>query len=436
MSQLPPHSLEVERATLSVILIEPKALDTVSDTLKPEHFYSDGHRRVYEACLALNEAGTPIDVTTVGTYLRDQNRLQQVGGIQYLMELLGEAQNVKNIEAYAKTLAEKWRLREAITIGHNLAAEGYTTDEPEKLLQRVESSLQTLSSTQSHSNMATFGKVLLATFADYNRLKTTGVLPGMRTGFRAVDAITGGFHKGDLTVLAARPGMGKTAFALQLATNIKNTIVFSLEMPAKQLVMRVMCGEAKVSVTRARNGLTTDEETYRIIHACDKLAREIGRTIWIDDTPAPTLMDIRARTRRIQATAQVDFVVIDYLQLMSGRDGARSREQEISEISRGLKGMAKELNVSVLALSQLNRAVENRSDKRPMLSDLRESGAIEQDADNIAFIYREGYYNKNAVDTRVTEIIYAKQRNGPTDTALVDFDGERTRFEPRLEERY
>ncbi|EYF01877.1 replicative DNA helicase [Chondromyces apiculatus] len=448
--RVPPHDLQAEAAVLSAILLDGAALDRVLEILKPEHFYSDANGRIYEAAQELAQAGTPIDVVTVSSWLRDRERLQQIGGAGYLAMLADATPAVTHVAAHANVVREKWRLRQVIATCQRVAAEGYgDVGDVKAFVDGAEQSLYELARAAKRSSTQTVATALQTAFDKIVAAAERGdVITGVATGFRKFDALTAGQHDGELTVVAARPGMGKTSFVLNLAVNVaspeegskrpaQGVAVFSLEMPGDQLAQRMVCSEGRVDVARARQGLLQPPDWRRLTEAATYLS---ALPLWIDDDPSLGLLELRAKVRRIQAeynrppTAEdpgrrLALVVVDYLQLMVARAGAANREQEISEISRGLKRLAKELGVPVIALSQLSRAVESRADKRPLLSDLRESGAIEQDADTVVFIYRDEYYNAETTTAQgIAELIVAKQRNGPTGRLLLRFAASCTRF--------
>ncbi|MBX3227240.1 MAG: replicative DNA helicase [Labilithrix sp.] len=448
-------------------MLDPSAMDKVIE-LKPEHFYSEAHRRIFEACLELKQVGSPVDVVQVSSFLKDRQRLAQVGGMPYLGQILDSAPVVANVAAYARTIHEKYRIRQLILACQRVAAQGYGDyGDPQAFIDGAEQAVYNLARTSSKQSVEKLLDVMKKAFAKLNEAVARGDrITGVSTGFERFDRQTSGLHEGDLTILAARPGMGKTSFVLNIATNAAKprhnelagddkekwdtpgvgVAVFSLEMPREQLANRMVCSEARVDVSKMRTGFLGPQDWNKLTQAASMLG---SLPIWIDDSPGLTLLDLRSKVRRLQSefdvrdengkkVRKVGLVIIDYLQLMKGRDGVASREQEISEISRGLKALAKELELPVVALSQLNRAVEQRSEKskRPMISDLRESGAIEQDADNIVFIYRDDYYNADSPEANVAEIIVAKQRNGPTGTVKVRFDKQWTRFDNLAEGEY
>jgi len=464
--RVPPHDLDAEAAVLSAILLSREALDRVLEILKPEHFYSDANGRIYEAAQALALSGTPIDIVSVASFLRDRERLAQIGGPAYLAQLADATPAVAHVGAHAQAVYEKWRLRALIATCQKVAAEGYgDVGVVQEFIDGCEQDIYQLARTAQSTSVQPINQVLRAAFQQITAAAERGDrITGISTGYEKLDGKTAGLHAGDLMIIAARPGMGKTSFVLNMAVNVASprtvaspgpneaghgverqepgfgVCVFSLEMPREQLAVRMVCSEGRVDVGKVRQGMLGPEDWRRLTEAASYLS---SLPIWIDDTSALGVLELRAKVRRIQAEynreatptsaeRKVGLVVVDYLQLMKGRDGVNSREQEISEISRGLKQLAKELSVPVIALSQLNRAVETRTtkDKRPQLSDLRESGAIEQDADTIIFIYRDEYYNPETTNSKgIAELLISKQRNGPTGKVLTRFTASCTRFD-------
>ena len=467
--RVPPHDLEAEAAVLSAVMLDQQALDKVNEFLRPEHFYSEAHRRIYEACVELSLRGQAPDVVQIGSWLRDHDRLSQVGGMAYLTQVLDAAPAVANVASYGRTIHEKWRIRNLIVACQRVVAQGYGGyGEAQHFIDGAEQAVYDIARTEQSNTVRTMKELVRDAFERIDRAAKRGVrLTGTPTGFDRYDRLTSGLHDGELTIVAARPGMGKTSLVLNMAVNVASpqqyekaddpndrweepghgVVVFSLEMPREQLVQRMLCSEARVDVGRLRTGMLSPSDWDKLTPAASHLS---SLSIWIDDSPALGILELRSKVRRLQAEVdrvdpesgekkrRLGLVIVDYLQLMRGRENAASREQEISEISRGLKQLSKELSIPVIALSQLNRAVETRSEKskRPQLSDLRESGAIEQDADNICFIYRDEYYNKESADRNVAELIIAKQRNGPTDTVRVRFDAQYTRFDNLAEGEY
>lgn len=439
---------------LSAVLLERDALDRVQEILAREHFYSPANRWIYEACLALAAEAQPIDAVTVGGWLKSRDRLMEIGGVPYLARIVDAVPAVAHLEAYAKIIREKWRVRAVISTCQRLAAEGYgDVGGVQGFVDGAEQAIYEIARSPETSAVVSIQEAIKSAFGKIQEAARRGSrITGTATGYYGLDDLSSGLHAGDLVILAARPGMGKTSFALNIAVNVaaptlvqaedgngeveepgSGVAVFSLEMPRDQIATRLVCSEARVDVGKVRKGLLTGSDWSALTQAASWLSQ---LPIWIDDTAAITVLDLRYKVRRIQADLarqekKLGLVVVDYLQLMKGRDGVHSREQEISEISRGLKQFAKELKVPVIALSQLNRMVETRAgkDKRPQLSDLRESGAIEQDADMILFIYRDEYYNKESSEKGMAEIIVAKQRNGPTGKARLKFIHACTRFD-------
>jgi replicative DNA helicase len=469
--RVPPSDLDAEGAVLSAVLLEPDAFDRVQEILRPEHFYADANRRIYEAILDLQTNGKPVDVVSVAGWLRDKGRLAQVGGTPYLAQLSDATPAVAHIEAHARTIREKWRVRQVISTCQHFAAEGYgDTGDVQAFVDRAEQAIFDIARIPESSSVVPVKDAIHTAFKILgDAQRRGGGITGIETGFTQLDRQCAGLHAGDLYIVAARPGMGKTAFVLNIAVNVAKprqvdvgaepspyleapveepgygVLFCSLEMPREQLAARLLASEAHVDMGRIRSGRMQRDDWNKLTDAASRLSRV---PLWLDDTPALTLLDLRAKIRRLKAELKrsegaaaakdLGLVVVDYLQLMQGRRDAGSREQEISELSRGLKQLAKEMQVPVLALSQLNRAVETRTtkDKRPQLSDLRESGAIEQDADTIIFIYRDEYYFRDSPDKGVAEIIVAKQRNGPTGKVLTKFSSEYTRFDNLAPDEY
>ncbi len=455
--RVPPHDLDAESAVLSAMLLSNDAFDTVQELLEPQHFYAAAHRIVYEAVVALQERGTPVDIVSVAAFLRDRERLQQIGGTPFLARLSDATPAVAHVAAHARVVREKWRLRQLIGACQRFAAEGYgDCGEVQQFIDRAEQAVLDIGRTQDGTAVRPLRDAITKAFDGImEAAKRGGDVTGVSTGFYDLDRKTSGLHPGDLYIVAGRPGMGKTAFVLSLAVNAARgrelasrsvtgsveepgwgVAFFSLEMPREQLANRLLAGEARLNLQRLRNGQLEKEHWNQLTEA----ASELGRLpLWIDDTPALTLLDLRAKVRRLKAELSRDpesrglgLVVIDYLQLMEGRPDVQSREQAISELSRGLKQLSKDMGVPVIALSQLNRAVESRpgKDRKPQLSDLRESGAIEQDADAVMFVYRPWVYFKEDPSTRNQAlVIIAKQRNGPTGEVSLRFDEDYARFE-------
>jgi replicative DNA helicase len=431
--RVPPHNLEAETSVLGAILLNNDVLSRVADVLDREDFYRTGHRLLYEAMLDLSERGAPIDLVTVTEVLRQKALLEKVGGAAYLSALTNQVPSVENAEHYARIVREKAILRKLIWVSTEIASEGYGADaDAEEYLDRAEKAIFEVTARNVRRPFSVVKDILRDAFARIEELyERKELVTGVPSGYQDLDQLTAGFQPSDLIIVAGRPAMGKTSFVLNIAQYAaveKNVAVafFSLEMSKEQLVMRLLCSEAKVDSHRLRRGMLRDSDWPKLTRAAGALAEA---PIYIDDSAGVSTLEVRAKSRRLKSEANLGLIVIDYLQLMRGRASYDVREQEISEISRSLKGLAKELNVPVIALSQLNRGVESRADKRPMISDLRESGAIEQDADVIMFVYRDEVYNKDTADKGIAEIIIGKQRQGPTDSVKLAFLNEFTRFE-------
>jgi replicative DNA helicase len=464
---VPPHDLDAEAAVLSAVMLAQEAFDRVAEFLRPEHFYSGANQRVFEAVMALQSASHPVDVVTVASWLRDRGLLQQIGGTPYLAQLTDAIPTIAHVEAHGRVVQAKFRLRRLIGTCQDFAAIGYgDCGEVQSFIDQAEQAIFDLARLPEASSVISLKQAIHGAFGLLSEAaKRGGGITGFATGFHDLDKMTAGLHPGDLYVVAARPGMGKTSFVLNLAAQLAEprrvalegsteasetlgtgVVFFSLEMPREQLASRLLASDAGVDVSKIRSGNIGKDDWINLTESASKLGH---LPLWLDDTPAISLLDVRARVRRLQAEVarrgsdgpkaqKLGLVVIDYLQLMSGRQGAQSREQEIAELSRGLKQLAKEMGVAVIALSQLNRSVETRTanNKRPQLSDLRESGAIEQDADCIMFIYRDDYYHPETTEPDIAEIIVAKQRNGPTGAVKLRFNKACTRFENRASDDY
>jgi replicative DNA helicase len=441
LHKLPPQHIEAEQCVLGAILLENEALLKVHDLLKPEHFYRPPHRKVFEAILALFERNEPIDLLTVTEVLRRRNHIEEIGGSAYLASLMEAVPTAANVLHHARMVRETAILRSLINVATEVIAECYEhTEDVEELLDRAERMIFEISEQRVSAAFANLKELLKDSIRYTEQLyERHELITGLPTGFRDFDQLTAGLQPSDLIIIAARPGMGKTSFALNIARNVgvrvqeprQAAAIFSLEMSKEQLALRMLCAEARIDSSRLRRGYLDKNEWGRLVNAANDLS---DTPIFIDDSPGLTALDIRAKARRLQAEHGLSLIIIDYLQLLRGRGRVESRQQEISEISRSLKALAKELKVPVVALSQLSRAVEQRGDRIPQLADLRESGAIEQDADLIVFIYRDEVYNKETKDKGIAKIIVGKQRNGPTGEIELAFLKEYARFET-LEKR-
>ncbi|MFC4077256.1 replicative DNA helicase [Salinithrix halophila] len=415
--RMPPHNQDAEQAVLGAILIEPSVLITVTERLQAEDFYRQAHQRLFQVIIDLSEQGEPVDLVTLTSELSDRKLLDEVGGVSYLTELAQAVPTAANVDYYCRIVEEKAILRRLIRTATEIATSGYTGgDEVASVIDTAEKKILEISQRRiRRDGFIPIRDVLMDTFERIENLHyNQGKLTGVPSGYADLDRMTSGFQKSDLIILAARPAMGKTAFALNVAQNVavragKPVAIFNLEMSAPQLVQRMLAAEGNIDAQAFRTGQLGEEEWEKMAMAISTLSES---PIFIDDTPGINVFDIRAKLRRLQAEHGLGLVLIDYLQLIEGR-GRDSRQQEISEISRSLKLLARELDCPVIALSQLSRAVEQRQDKRPMLSDLRESGSIEQDADIVSFLYRDDYYNEDSEKKNIIEVILAKHRNGP-----------------------
>ncbi|GAB1536111.1 replicative DNA helicase [Geovibrio sp. ADMFC3] len=435
IKRVPPHSLDAEQAVLASLLIDDKAADKVLHMLTAGDFYSPIHQYLYSVIYKLHESGKPVDIISLANYANDRNELPRAGGVEYISSLVEIIPNSANAEYYGNIVKDKSTLRQLIGVAVEMTEDCYTrTDDVAEVVEAAEKKIFSLAEQKLKADVLPIGEHMHRTFEVleklYHRKEDTTGIP---SGFMDLDQMTNGFQRSDLIIIAGRPGMGKTAFTLNVALNSSksvregkekfNVAFFSLEMSAQQLVQRLLSGEAGVNSNKLRSGKFSFEEWSRLTAAAGELS-ELG--LYLDDTPAITAMELRAKCRRLKRENGLDLVIIDYLQLM-GSNKTESREQQIADISRSLKALAKEMDIPIIALSQLNRGVESRIDKRPLISDLRESGAIEQDADIIVFLYRDDFYNKEK-KTGITEVIIAKHRNGSTGTVSLEFIGEYMKF--------
>ncbi|MDW7644098.1 MAG: replicative DNA helicase [Desulfuromonadales bacterium] len=440
--RLPPQYLEGEMSVLGGILLENQALNKALEILVPEDFYRESHRKIFKTLIELSERGEPADLVTLSAALQQNGELDAVGGGSYLSTLVDYVPTAANITYYCRLVKEKAMARHLIEVATEIATRGYEGGDMESTLDWAEKSIFDITGMKTRPSYFSTKEILKDTFKAIEKLyDRKELVTGVPTGFLDLDQMTAGLQGGDLIIIAARPSMGKTAFVLNLVENasvhaktVTPAIVFSLEMSKEQLVQRMLCSIAKVDASRLRTGHLGDSDWPKLTNGAGFLSEA---PIYIDDTPAISILELRAKCRRLKADKGLGLIVVDYLQLMRGHN-AENRQQEISEISRSLKALAKELNVPVIALSQLNRSLENRTDKRPIMADLRESGAIEQDADVIMFIYREAVYceackkRDNSCEKgheKDAEIVIGKQRNGPIGTVHLTFRGEYTRFE-------
>jgi len=432
MNKVPPQNIDAEQSVLGALFVERDALYRVARFLKAEDFYLESHRLIYKSFLDLDEAGVPPDMVTITDALRQQGNLDKVGGATYVASLAALVPTAANVEHYARIIEEKSLLRSLISMATRIAGMGYEGgEEAEKLIDEAENMLLQLSSRRSSSGFSPIERILVEIFKVIeDRYRNKGKTSGILTGFNDLDRLLCGLQPGDLIIVAGRPAMGKTSFGMTVAHQaaVQNgvpTAVFSLEMAKAQLVQRVLCAEAMVDMQRVRSGYLTDMDWNKLAESAAKLTRT---PLFIDDSPGLSVRQVRAKARRLKAEKGLGLIVIDYLQLMQGSSRTENRQQEIADISRSLKAMAKDLEVPVMALAQLSRSVEQRDKKRPIMSDLRESGSLEQDADVVMFIYREEYYKPDTEKKAIAEIIVAKQRNGPTGSVELAFLKEYTRF--------
>ena len=420
-----PNNLEAEKSVLGSCFLSKYALQKASENLLPESFYGERNKIIYQAMLDLQEEATPIDITTITSQLNKKEELTKAGGVEYLSELLNFVPTASNVDYYIKIVEETAIVRSLIATAEEIEVEGYSSEETvNEILDNAEKKILNIVKKRSANEFRTIKDVLEKTKQDLEKLSSnSGELTGLGTGWYDLDQLTTGLHPGELIIIAARPAMGKTAFALNLATHVamtqdKAVAVFNMEMPAEQLAMRILSSLGQIDGFKLRTGNLINPDWKRINEASYKLAES---NLVIDDTAGTTIGEIRAKCRRMASSEKgLALVVIDYLQLISGgKNYGVNRQQEVSDISRSLKTLSLELGIPVIALSQLSRSVEGRDDKRPMMSDLRESGSIEQDADIVAFLYRDDYYNKEARtedNNSISELIIAKHRNGPTKT--------------------
>ncbi|MBX5435800.1 MAG: replicative DNA helicase [Alicyclobacillaceae bacterium] len=418
--RLPPQHIEAEQAVLGGMLISADAAAEAAEWLEPDDFYSSAHQLIFQAMVELYEQGRPIDVVTTTAALQErEGALERAGGVDYLVKLAEAMPTALHTEHYAAIVREKALLRRIIAVANEIAADCFRQDRSAgDVLADAERKILELSEHRKARDFVHISEVLGSTFERIEQLYgSDGHITGVPTGYSELDRMTSGLQKSDLIIVAARPSVGKTAFALNIAQNVAvraglPVAIFSLEMSRDQLVQRMLCAEGYIDGHKLRTGALDDDDWPKLSMAVSALG---NAPIYIDDTPGITVSEMRSKLRRLKSRAGLAFVVIDYLQLIHGRRSANeNRQQEISEISRMLKQLARELDVPVLALAQLSRSVEQRQDKRPMLSDIRESGSIEQDADIVAFLYREDYYNPETERKNIVEVLIAKQRNGPT----------------------
>lgn len=431
--RIPPHNVEAEQAVIGAVFLEPEAFSTASERLVSTDFYRANHQSIFATMSALSDKGEPIDVVTVTTHLANKEQLEQAGGVTYLTDLASSVPTAANIEYYSKIVEEKALLRRLIRSATDIVTNTFAKEDAvEEVLDEAEKTILEVSSRKNIGAFKPIKDVLIDVYDNIEQLHNSdNDVTGVATGYRELDRMTSGFQRNDLIIVAARPSVGKTAFALNIAQNVainsdENVAIFSLEMGADQLVQRMLCAEGNIDSQRLRTGKLENEDWSKLTMAMGSLS---NAGVYIDDSPGIRVSDIRSKCRRLKQEHGLGMIIIDYLQLISGSESSRdNRQQEVSEISRSLKGLARELEVPLIALSQLSRGVEQRQDKRPMMSDLRESGSIEQDADIVSFLYRDDYYDDESEQQNIIEIIISKQRNGPTGTVELAFVKEYNKF--------
>ncbi|MFA7532993.1 MAG: replicative DNA helicase [Tissierellaceae bacterium] len=432
IGRIPPHSLEAEQSVLGSMILNKEAINTSVEIIRPDDFYKEANKEIFEAIVVLFNKNEPVDLITLSEELKRRGTLENIGGVTYLANLSSGVATTANVKYYCKIVEEKSILRRLIKSSDEVMVSSYEdAEEVNVIIERAEKSIFDITQGRHRDGFSPLNEVLLKSFSQIEeRAANQGELTGVTTGFVDLDQKLSGLQKSDLVLLAARPSMGKTALALNIATNAAlkgnaKVAMFSLEMSKEQLVQRMISATAHVDLQKIISGRLTEEEWIQVINSMGPLSQA---EIFIDDTAGISLMEMKAKSRRLKIEKGLDLILIDYLQLMQMEGRVENRQQEISAISRGLKALAKEMECPVVALSQLSRAPELRSDHRPILSDLRESGAIEQDADVVLFLYRDDYYNEDSEKKNIGEVIIAKHRNGPTGNLDLVFKKEFTKF--------
>ena len=427
-----PQSIEAEQSVIGAMLIDKSAIAQVLEKLKEDDFYRDGHRAIYKAIQEMFSKDIAVDLVTLLEYLKTTDMLDKAGGVTYISELSASVPTTANLGAYIRIVEEKSTLRRLIKASTAIIEESYNGgSDVEKVIDSAQKKMFDIAEKKDSKEYEALSNVLERGFLEIERLfNNKGEITGVGSGIRALDDKTSGFQKGDMVLIAARPSMGKTTFSLNIAENAalkegKSVVIFSLEMSKEQLAYKLLCSQASVDMLKLRTGNLEDADWERIAMATGPLSKA---KIYIDDTAGMSIMEMRSKCRKIKMEHGIDMILIDYLQLMSGSSGSDNRQQEVSEISRGIKALAKEMECPIIALSQLSRAPVQRADHRPMLSDLRESGSIEQDADVVMFLYRDEYYNKETEEKGIGECIIAKQRNGPVGTVKMAWIGAHSKF--------
>lgn len=432
IQRIPPNSIEAEQSVLGAMLLDKEAISTATEMISGEDFYREAHKEIFEAIVDIYDKGEPVDLITLTEKLKTRNTLDAVGGITFLTNLMDAVPTTHNVKYYAKIIEEKSLLRRLIKSSNEIISKSYqASDDIGEIIDDAEKSIFNISLNRSTQGFTHVKNILSVNFDKIEELYLNkGKITGVPTGFDDLDSKLSGLQKSDLVLVAARPSMGKSSFMMNIVQHAAvrekiTTAIFSLEMSKEQLTQRLLCAEALIDAHRLRTGDINEDEWVKLARAMGPLSEA---PIYIDDTPAISITEMRAKCRRLKLEHNLGLIVIDYLQLMQGKGSSDSRQQEISEISRSLKALAREINVPVVSLSQLSRAPEMRADHRPILSDLRESGAIEQDADVVMFLYRDEYYHPDSEKKNIGEVIIAKQRNGPTGTVELVWLGQFTKF--------
>lgn len=426
-----PQSIEAEQSVIGAMIIDKNAIVQVTERLREDDFYRDGHREIYKAIVEMFKQDMAVDLITLLEFLKSTDKLDNAGGVSYITEISSAVTTTANLSSYIKIVEQKAILRKLIRASTKIIEDSYNKQsEVENVVESAEKKIFEIAENRTSTDVEPLNQVLERGFLEIERIfNNKGEITGVGSGIKDLDAKTSGFQKGDMVLIAARPSMGKTTFALNIAENAaikegKSVVIFSLEMSKEQLAYKLLCSEANIDMLKLRTGALEDNDWQNIARAAGPLSKA---KIYIDDTAGVSVMEMRSKCRRLKIEHGIDLILIDYLQLMSGSNN-ESRQQEVSEISRSIKALAKEMECPVIALSQLSRAPEQRADHRPMLSDLRESGSIEQDADVVMFLYRDEYYNKETEDKNVCECIISKQRNGPVGTVSMSFMGALSKF--------
>ena len=426
-----PQSIEAEQSVIGAMIIDKNAIVQVTERLREDDFYRDGHREIYKAIVEMFKQDMAVDLITLLEFLKSTDKLDNAGGVSYITEISSAVTTTANLSSYIKIVEQKAILRKLIRASTKIIEDSYNKQsEVENVVESAEKKIFEIAENRTSTDVEPLNQVLERGFLEIERIfNNKGEITGVGSGIKDLDAKTSGFQKGDMVLIAARPSMGKTTFALNIAENAaikegKSVVIFSLEMSKEQLAYKLLCSEANIDMLKLRTGALEDNDWQNIARAAGPLSKA---KIYIDDTAGVSVMEMRSKCRRLKIEHGIDLILIDYLQLMSGSNN-ESRQQEVSEISRSIKALAKEMECPIIALSQLSRAPEQRADHRPMLSDLRESGSIEQDADVVMFLYRDEYYNKETEDKNVCECIISKQRDGPVGTVSMSFMGALSKF--------